>query len=106
MVRRVVEACRSLARPQDDDVFEDMSAPAPKPAARPPTQMSRTLSGSRAPGAGGHVGIGGVRRPPSSGSLSGAARAPAGAKPAPMKLGGAKKPPSKNDIDLEAMLNG
>ena len=90
----------------DDDVFEDMSAPAPKPAARPPTQMSRTLSGSRAPGAGGHVGIGGVRRPPSSGSLSGAARAPAGAKPAPMKLGGAKKPPSKNDIDLEAMLNG
>ena len=58
----------------DDDVFEDMGAPAPKPAARPPTQMSRTLSGSRAPGAGGHVGIGGVRRPPSSGSLSGAAR--------------------------------
>ena len=54
----------------------------------------------------GEVGVGGVRRPPSSGSLSGAARAPAGAKPAPMKLGGAKKPPSKNDIDLEAMLNG
>ena len=36
----------------DNDVFEDMGAPAPKPAARPPTQMSRTLSGSRAPGRG------------------------------------------------------
>ena len=56
-------------------------------------------------GATGHASIGGVRRPPSSGSLGGGVRSMGGAKPPPMKLGGAKTL-AKNDIDLEAMLNG
>ena len=93
----------------DDDLFEDMSAPAPpKPSAKPPSQAPRAssgFSGARSMGATGHASIGGVRRPPSSGSLGGGVRSMGGAKPPPMKLGGAKTL-SKNDIDLEAMLNG
>lgn len=88
----------------DDDLFEDLdTAPAPKPPARP------TLMSARSAGSSGHVGLGGgVRRPPTSGSLGGGIGGvkPAGTtKPPPMKLGGGK-PVSKNEIDLEAMLNG
>ena len=89
----------------DDDLFEDMAAPAPKPVK--PQQIGTSvgrpggLSGARTSATVGHVGIGGLRRPPSGGSIGGARPA---VKPPPMKLG-AKSALSSNDIDLEAMLN-
>jgi SCY1-like protein 1 len=89
----------------DEDLFEDMSAPAVRPpvAARPVAPQARPGASMGARQAsGGHVSIGGVRRPaaPLAGSRS------MGAKPPPMKLGGAKSAlTSSKDIDLEAMLN-
>jgi len=88
----------------DEDLFEDMSAPAAKPpVSRPVAQQVRpgASMGARQ-SSGAHVSIGGVRRPaaPLAGSRS------MGGKPPPMKLGGAKSAlTSSKDIDLEAMLN-
>jgi len=94
----------------NDETFEDMSVPASRPnlssqqmggAPRVGNVPGARAGASAGAGANGHVGIGGVRRPPSSGSIGGVKPA---VKPPPMKLGAKSALSKSNDIDLEEML--